>query len=351
MRKIIFILLSVTIWWACEDNDEPIVGPEGVVSEFTDSRDGKVYKCVTIGGQTWMAENLAYRLPLGSIDGCYTYREEFVDTARIQPTDEDYFDEVRAALNDGRIGTDPLPEMPMFTPAKLVEMYLEYGLSSSMFVGMIKDAVAFYPSMRETADFLAGLAGEMKSVAIAQAVQKAMEKAEEQTRGYMEKYGLLYTYDGALKALPEGWKLPTDEDWKQLEETLGMSEHELNLLDEWRGATAGILLHDAKTGFNVNYGQPINRTSNGSTYSKTLQTAVPANSDVFSFYVLADGEENQILTLTNDGAETEIENVPVKPDTHIILQGDVQYAGYTQVTFTAKIDTEWGITETETIKN
>lgn len=253
MRKIIFILLSVTIWWACEDNDEPIVGPEGVVSEFIDSRDGKVYKCVTIGGQTWMAENLAYRLPLGSIDGCYTYREEFVDTARIQPTDEDYFDEVRAALNDGRIGTDPLPEMPMFTPAKLVEMYLEYGLSSSMFVGMIKDAVAFYPSMRETADFLAGLAGEMKSVAIAQAVQKAMEKAEEQTRGYMEKYGLLYTYDGALKALPEGWKLPTDEDWKQLEETLGMSEHELNLLDEWRGATAGILLHDAKTGFNVNY--------------------------------------------------------------------------------------------------
>lgn len=254
MKKIIFILLSIVVWWACEDNAEPIVGPEGVVSEFTDPRDGRIYKCVTIGNQTWMAENLAYRLPQGSIDGCYTYREEFVDTARIQPTDEDYFDEVRAALNDGRIGTDPLLEMPMFTPAKLVEMYLEYGLSSSMFVGMIKDAVAFYPSMRETADFLAGLAGEMKSVAIAQAVQKAMEKAEEQTRGYMEKYGLLYTYDGALKALPEGWKLPTDEDWKQLEETLGMSEHELNLLDEWRGATAGILLHDAKTGFNVNYG-------------------------------------------------------------------------------------------------
>ena len=63
MRKIIFILLSVTIWWACEDNDEPIVGPEGVVSEFIDSRDGKVYKCVTIGGQTWMAENLLSHSP------------------------------------------------------------------------------------------------------------------------------------------------------------------------------------------------------------------------------------------------------------------------------------------------
>ena len=118
-----------------------------------------------------------------------------------------------------------------------------------------------------------------------------------------------------------------------------------------QGKTLSINVPTTYTGFNVNYGQPINRTSNGSTYSKTLQTAVPANSDVFSFYVLADGEENQILTLTNDGAETEIENVPVKPDTHIILQGDVQYAGYTQVTFIAKIDIEWGITETETINN
>lgn len=117
------------------------------------------------------------------------------------------------------------------------------------------------------------------------------------------------------------------------------------------GKTLSIHVPTTYTGFNVNYGAPINRTSNGSTCSKTLQTTVPANSDVFSFYVLTDGEENQILTLTNDGAETEIENVPVKPDTHIILQGDVQYAGYTQVTFIAKIDTEWGITETETINN
>ena len=129
MRKIIFILLSVTIWWACEDNDEPIVGPEGVVSEFTDSRDGKVYKCVTIGGQTWMAENLAYRLPLGSVDGCFTYREEFVDTIRIKPTTEDMFAAINEAIEDGTISSDIMPEtaatpMPM-SPAQCVLMCIE----------------------------------------------------------------------------------------------------------------------------------------------------------------------------------------------------------------------------------
>ena len=92
MKKIIYILFGMLAWWSCEDENS-LIGPEGVFSEYTDSRDGKIYRCVTIGDQTWMAENLAYRLPLGSVDGCYTYREENLDTNRIEPA-RALFDEV-----------------------------------------------------------------------------------------------------------------------------------------------------------------------------------------------------------------------------------------------------------------
>ena len=36
---------------------------------YTDARDGKVYKTVTIGKQTWMAENLAFK----AATGCWAY--------------------------------------------------------------------------------------------------------------------------------------------------------------------------------------------------------------------------------------------------------------------------------------
>jgi len=58
MKKI-FLLLSIgLLLFSCGPQENPDLGI--VFGSFTDSRDGKVYKTVTIGEQVWMAENLAY---------------------------------------------------------------------------------------------------------------------------------------------------------------------------------------------------------------------------------------------------------------------------------------------------
>lgn len=55
------------------------LGPtEPKMGTFTDNRDGKIYKTVKIGAQTWMAENLAYKPDSGKY---WAYND---DTANVQ---------------------------------------------------------------------------------------------------------------------------------------------------------------------------------------------------------------------------------------------------------------------------
>ncbi|MFZ4785853.1 MAG: fibrobacter succinogenes major paralogous domain-containing protein, partial [Flavobacteriales bacterium] len=56
--------------------------------------------------------------------------------------------------------------------------------------------------------------------------------------------GFLYNYDAVMDPrgiAPEGWRIPTDEDWKKLEAYIGMSESEVSKT-AWRGTTEGELL-------------------------------------------------------------------------------------------------------------
>lgn len=54
---------------------------------------------------------------------------------------------------------------------------------------------------------------------------------------YYDKFGCLYSYEAAIQAVPDGWRLPTDEDWKKLERHFGMSAAEADALG-WRGGAA-----------------------------------------------------------------------------------------------------------------
>ena len=61
----------------------------------------------------------------------------------------------------------------------------------------------------------------------------------------------------------------------------------------------------------------------------------------FSFYALVD-DETRTLTLNAGGEDVSIANVPLGPDKHVILEGDVAGAGWTAVSFTASTAKDWG---------
>lgn len=57
----------------------------------------------------------------------------------------------------------------------------------------------------------------------------------------LQTFGRLYEYETAIASAPKGWRLPTDEDWQNLERELGMSASEA-ASDNWRGAPVGELM-------------------------------------------------------------------------------------------------------------
>lgn len=103
------------------------------------------------------------------------------------------------------------------------------------------------------------------------------------------------------------------------------------------------------TAYNVLSGTLLEPSAGGTTYDYTVPAGgVAKDGDLFSIYLLA-GSETQELTLTNDGAESKIPNVPLAPNKHTILKGDVQNAGFRKVTFTATVVEQWDSEETKYI--
>ncbi len=95
----------------------------------------------------------------------------------------------------------------------------------------------------------------------------------------------------------------------------------------------------------------MNGTANGEIVTPEHKgTGTGASGDLLSFYALVTGENQELkLTSGEGGGVVSIPNVPLAPNTHVILKGDVQGAGWTTVNFTASIDGNWDNTATEII--
>ncbi len=64
-------------------------------------------------------------------------------------------------------------------------------------------------------------------------------------------YGRLYTREAALQNVPAGWRLPSDQDWKQLEAFLGISPEELDYFGKRGKFSGNLLTHGGGSGFNA----------------------------------------------------------------------------------------------------
>lgn len=61
------------------------------------------------------------------------------------------------------------------------------------------------------------------------------------------RYGYLYDFEAAQVLATDGWRLPSDEDWQELECHLGMSQ-DMADAEGWRGDFVGELMTQDSTG-------------------------------------------------------------------------------------------------------
>ncbi|MFW5879356.1 MAG: protein kinase domain-containing protein, partial [bacterium] len=149
--------------------NDTIVSSESTVSQeqqqltpittgtFKDNRDGKIYKWVKIGEQTWMAENLAY-LP---------------------------------QVNKSK---DNALEQPCYYIYNFEKRNVELGKASSFFT----------------------------------------------------EFGVLYNYEAATRACPQGWHLPSDEEWESLIKFIN-NENEIFQKNEHDWDFVGHILKDSNS--------------------------------------------------------------------------------------------------------
>lgn len=217
-----FVLLSAVL--SCEKNDDEknyqYTKPDVTESEFIDTRDNYTYKCITVNGQTWMAENFRHTPKGASFYGVYSYQQEPPSIAKLTQLT------VVTALNAPAVKK----EIPIEIHSEMLNCILYDNYSPMQ---LLIEFYEYIPTVFFTQSGIAALVKPFDAV-------------------YHKTYGALYTLDAAKQFAPEGWRLPTDEDWAKLEKSLGMTEEDIDTFEDWRGQGLGRALKDGDDGIGFN---------------------------------------------------------------------------------------------------
>lgn len=237
-KNTIIILLLACLIGSCKKEDQTLNIPLGEMSQ--EVIDGITYKCVTIGDQVWMAENLKTRLAGGRADGCMTFGEQIVTLAGKESLDlkQKVKTNLLKKLNDGVFDTGPgiQDEAEYFINEELIRYFfgnnvyawVQYeDLNLTTYWAWYFDPTAVDLVRNEVTRMFT----EEKNLILLAAADQ----------NYIKEHGYLYTYEASKKVIPEGWRIPTDADWMKLERAMGMAENEVQQIDTWRGNVGRVL--------------------------------------------------------------------------------------------------------------